>query len=34
MRDGVDLAHMGEELVAKTLAARGAGHEAGDIDES
>ena len=33
MRDRVDLADIGEELVAEPLAFRGAAHEAGDIDE-
>ncbi len=31
--DGVDLADVGEELVAEPLAARGAAHEPGDVDE-
>ena len=31
--DGVDFADIGEELVAETLAFRGAADEAGDIDE-
>src|SRR5581483_9980596 len=31
--DGVDLADIGEELVAEALALRGAAHQAGDIDE-
>ena len=33
MRDGVDLAHMSEELVAEPLAARRAAHEPRDVDE-
>ena len=33
MGDGVDLADVGEELVAEPLALRGAAHEAGDVDE-
>ena len=33
MRDGVDLADIGEELVAEPFAFRGAAHQAGDIDE-
>src|SRR6266516_2850067 len=33
MRDGVDLANMGEKLVAETFAFGGAAHEARDIDE-
>ena len=33
MGDGVDLADVGEELVAEPLAFRGAAHEAGDVDE-
>jgi len=33
VRDRVDLADMGEELVAEALALRGAAHEAGDVDE-
>ena len=33
MGDGVAFADIGEELVAETLALRGAAHEAGDIDE-
>ena len=33
MRDGVDLADMGEELVAEPLALGGAAHQAGDVDE-
>src|SRR5258707_7383395 len=33
MRDGVDLADMGEELVAEALALGGAADEAGDVDE-
>ena len=31
--DGVDLADIGEELVAEPLALRGAAHQAGDVDE-
>ncbi len=31
--DGIDLADVGEELVAETFALGGAAHEAGDIDE-
>ena len=31
--DGIDLADVGEELVAEALAFRGAAHQAGDIDE-
>ena len=33
MGDGVDLADVGEELVAEPLALGGAAHEAGDVDE-
>ena len=33
VRDGVDLADMGEELVAEAFAPGGAAHQAGDIDE-
>ena len=33
VHDGVDLADVGEELVAQPLALRGAAHQAGDIDE-
>ncbi len=33
MGDRLDLADMGEELVAETLALRGAAHQAGDVDE-
>ena len=33
MGDGVDLADVGEELVAEPLALRGAAHQAGDVDE-
>ena len=33
MRDGVDLADVGEELVAEAFALGGAAHEAGDVDE-
>ena len=33
MRDRVDLADVGEELVAEALALRGAAHQAGDVDE-
>ena len=33
VRDRVDLADVREELVAEALALRGAGHEAGDVDE-
>ena len=33
MGDGVDLADVGEELVAEPLAFRGAAHQAGDVDE-
>ena len=33
MGDGVDLADIGEELIAEAFALRGAAHEAGDIDE-
>ncbi len=33
MGDRVDLADIGEELVAETLALRGAAHEPGDVDE-
>jgi hypothetical protein len=33
MDDGVDLADIGEELVAQPLALRGAAHQAGDVDE-
>ncbi len=31
--DGIDLADMGEELVAEPFALRGAAHQPGDIDE-
>ena len=31
--DGVDLADVGEELVAQALALAGAAHQAGDVDE-
>ena len=33
MQDRVDLADMAEELVAQPLAARGAAHQPGDVDE-
>ena len=33
MGDGIDLADVGEELVAEALALRSAAHEAGDVDE-
>jgi len=33
VRDRIDLADVGEELVAEALAFRGAAHQAGDIDE-
>ena len=33
MDDGVDLADVGEELVAQAFALRGAAHQAGDVDE-
>ena len=33
VRDGVDLAHVGEELVAEPFPARGAAHEARDVHE-
>ena len=33
MHDGVDLADVGEELVAEPFALRGAAHETGDVDE-
>ena len=33
MRDGVDLADVGEELVAEALALGGAAHQPGDVDE-
>src|SRR5471030_1706622 len=33
MRDGVGLANIGEELVAKALALGSAGHQSGDVDE-
>ena len=33
MRDRVDLADVGEELVAEAFALRGAAHQAGDVDE-
>jgi hypothetical protein len=31
--DGIDFTHVGEKLVAESLALGGAAHEAGDIDE-
>ena len=33
VRDGIDLADIGQELVAEALALRGAAHQAGDIHE-
>ena len=33
MNDGVDFADVGQELIAQTLPARGAAHQAGDVDE-
>src|SRR6202008_3783236 len=33
MGDGIDLADIGEELIAEAFPLRGAAHEAGDIDE-
>ena len=33
MRDGIDLADVGEELVPEALALRGAPHQAGDVHE-
>jgi hypothetical protein len=33
VHDGVDLADVGEELVAEAFALGGAAHEAGDVDE-
>lgn len=33
MHDGVDLADVGEELVAQPFALRGAAHQTGNVDE-
>ena len=33
VRDGVDFADVGEELIAETLTLGGAPHQAGDVDE-